>query len=837
MERRNQINLGNSHIQLWTGSIFLFRYGRVQTDVFPNPSTPDSISMKYVSLFLIPASLAGVAFGLMHYPLNPFWLGFILIGYACLLWVKPKSWLFVIPAIVPIADLSPWSGWLFFEELDLFILVTLAVGYWKLWRNPVTLHLPTPVSVILGVFALSCAISAWRGLMPLQPVDANAFSNYFSHYNSLRILKPLVWALLLLPLLKRNVDGDSIERLLIPGILTGLALVSLVTLWERLAFTGLMDFSSDYRITATFPEMHTGGAALDAYLAMTIPFSLLWIFRGKVFHISIAAIVLLAAATYAALVTFSRGLYMAFAVAMTVMLMSVMFGSWQRRNPRRLLPLAVILAIFVVLLVNVFSSGGYRGLFVAVLLIWTAIFVGGLAEPLPYKLGITALVALFVPLSFIMLEAFAKGAYLTFGLALFVFLAGFFVHTFAGGRMGRVGAMLAAAGFFAMVASGLMVNWHWGGQAALVSGAFVSVLALALVSVNLLVNRHLWQWNRSNALLVSFFLLMVSLVIPVIGNYYIEERFSQVKTDFQVRIDHWSETLEMMDTDWGTLVFGMGLGTFPETNFWKSTEQPGTFRFGKDEGGAYLRLTGSQPGWRGNFLRYGQRLDIQPFRPYLLELDARSSTPNERLLSGLCEKWLLYDRQCVQNTATLKTDGAWHHYTLPLNSGGIGTEPWYERPTAQFFLANSSAGGFLDLKNVALSDGEGNIIHNGNFSHGYDRWFFSSDHYHLPWHEKNLLLHVYFDQGMLGLGAFLLLVFYAMVKLASGIGRNGLFPAAGLAALAGFMVVGVFDSVLDFPRLALMFYLLLFCSLLDISASSSQFRSGGTRISGRKSSG
>ncbi|MBY0577516.1 MAG: hypothetical protein K2P57_00550 [Burkholderiales bacterium] len=769
--------------------------------------------MKLLSLLLIPASLTGVALGIMHYPLNPFWLGLALACYAGLLRVKPRFWLFVIPAILPIADLAPWSGWLFFEELDLFVLATLMVGYYKLARNEPDSRLPAAAALLLFLLALSFAISAWRGLIPLQGFDANAFGNYFSHYNSLRILKPFVWALLLLPLLKRSVDGGNIERLFIPGILTGLALVALAALWERLAFTGLMDFSSDYRITSTFPEMHTGGAALDAYLALTLPFALFWILRGKGMLSSIAVIPVLVSGIYAALATFSRGLYMAIAASLAVILGIVTIGSQRRRGS--VVSMTVIFAVVVALLVNVFASGGYRGLFVAVLSLWAAFFVGG-SGPLPFKGAIAALMVLFVPISFILFEMSAKGAYLSFGLACSIFLVGFLIHAIFRNEMGKIGIMLAAAGFFAMAASGLMVDWHWGGQPALVSGVAMSALIFALVLVNAWIAVPLWRWDRSNAQLLSLALMLVSLAIPVIGNYYVGERFSQVNTDWQDRTDHWFEVLSMMDADWETHAFGMGLGKFPETYFWKTKKgRPGTYRIETEEGGAYLRLTGSMPGWSGDYLRYGQRVDIQPYRPYVLELEARSTFSKELLVSGMCEKLLLYGDHCIQNTLSMEPDGKWHRYTVQFNSGDIGSAPWYKRPTVQFYLANASEGGFMDLKNVVLADEGGSILHNGDFSHGADRWFFSSDHYHLPWHEKNLMLHVYFEQGVLGLGAFFMLLLLAVVRLMYGTGRNRLLSAVFLSSFSGFLIVGLFDSILDFPRLALLVYLMLFLCLLQ----------------------
>ena len=68
---------------------------------------------------------------------------------------------------------------------------------------------------------------------------------------------------------------------------------------------------SPYRTTALFWEMHVGGAAIDAYLAMATPFVAwaLWTARTPLRWSAAAALALLTA--YACLTTFSRGVYIA----------------------------------------------------------------------------------------------------------------------------------------------------------------------------------------------------------------------------------------------------------------------------------------------------------------------------------------------------------------------------------------------------------------------------------------------------------------------------------------------------------------------------------------------
>ena len=93
-------------------------------------------------------------------------------------------------------------------------------------------------------------------------------------------------------------------------------------------------------------------------------------------------------------------------------------------------------------------------------------------------------------------------------------------------------------------------------------------------------------------------------------------------------------------------------------------------------------------------------------------------------------------------------------------------------------------------------------------------WFTTSDRYHLRWHIKNLGLNVLFDQGVVGLLLFASLTGVAMYGLIAGAARG--HPSAPFlaSALAGFLMVGLFDSLLDAPRLAFLFYLLTTVSLV-----------------------
>ncbi len=130
-------------------------------------------------------------------------------------------------------------------------------------------------------------------------------------------------------------------------------------------------------------------------------------------------------------------------------------------------------------------------------------------------------------------------------------------------------------------------------------------------------------------------------------------------------------------------------------------------------------------------------------------------------------------------------------------------------------LHNGTRGATIDITDIQLIDSDGtDIMANGDFAQGGDRWFFVSDFEHLAWHTKNLYLHVYFEQGFLGLGLFILMNGLAIYLLCSQLVRGQDFAIPVLSSLAGFLVVGFFGSIVDNPRIALLYFLILFLALL-----------------------
>ncbi len=203
-----------------------------------------------------------------------------------------------------------------------------------------------------ALFVGATGAALWRGL--IDAGGAGDFPSYLAPVNSLRVFKPLVLVLLLLPLLRAELakSPQRAMRRVGAGMAIGLAVVATSVLWERIAYPGLTDFSKPYRAVGLFWEMHVGGAAIDAYLAMASPFAV-WALRSArtpLRWVLAAALALLA--TYAGLTTFSRGVYLAAAVPLLVLgVTGSSDGSaprWRRRAGQVLAVIVLVEAVAVV---------------------------------------------------------------------------------------------------------------------------------------------------------------------------------------------------------------------------------------------------------------------------------------------------------------------------------------------------------------------------------------------------------------------------------------------------------------------------------------------------------
>lgn len=782
-----------------------------------------SVNVSIPYLITGAASLAAGLFLAAHHPLSPILSLIGCLGAAILCARVAHAWLVLLPALLPVVDLAPWSGWLSFEEFDILVLGAAAGAHLQQARAvPGTASRPSVLLLLLGGgLLLSVGISLVRGVVDAGGIQFGWFQGYEGPMNSLRLAKPFLLAALFAPLMKPAVlrPGSPGSAYLAWGMALGLGLASLAAIWERVAFPGLLNFSADYRTTALFWEMHVGGAALDGFLALTMPFALWLVVRAHGVRQLASVAVLIALGSYASLTTFSRGVYGALAVAVVVLAVL----AWRQAgeapragpgappgSPWRIAGTLLGTAVAAGAAFWVFRHGGYRGLAAVFGVLAMVMATGGLARSASPGQRWAALVAgmLAGGAAVGMALVVGKGAYLAYGVLFVLTLA-----AVAWARKSGGGPLLPLAGGVALAITAAQVAGHWGGSAALMDAIAVLSVIGGLALWNALAARPVWPVAlRGQAVLLVGVAALAALVAVLGGGAYMGGRFANTEGDLRGRLKHWSEGLALLQTpaDW---LVGKGLGRFPETFFFGApgNEFPGSYQLRQEAGNTFLALSGPryQIGY-GEVLRVSQRMSLVP-GPYRLEFDVRSER-EARMNVGLCEKHLLYHEACARLTVRIPPRGesAWEHMVVPLDASHMDGGSWYAPQLIAFSLALETLGARVDVDNVSLVDVRGQqALANGDFTDEMQRWFITSDRHHLPWHMKSMFLHVLFEQGLAGLALFAMLVIAALARLAIGRNRRLSLAPPLAAAMAGFLVVGLFDSLLDIPRVAFLFFLLL----------------------------
>lgn len=779
-------------------------------------------------LALLPALLAATA-GLaiaLHHPLGPVLVPALFIGAAVAAARWPRAWLVVLPAALPLIGLAPWSGWLVFEEVDLLVLAAAAGGYAagaprasQPWRGSIA------VTLVVALYTLGLALSVARGVADAGGFGFGWFQGYHEPLNSLRLAKPLLLALLLLPLWRAawaEAPQQAASRLSL-GLVLGLLGVALAAAWERLAYTGLLNFSTDYRTSALFWEMHVGGAAIDGYLALTLPFALRELLvAGSRRRWLLAALATLLG-SYAALTTFSRALYLALPLACGL-LWWLQLAQRRRLAPPHQPPAPawrtglLVVAGYAAAAAWLFPATGYRGLLallgaVAVLLALPGRLRGlsardwALGAVIGAALGCAAWAATWV---------LSKGAYIAYALAGAVALAALVA---SGKRQTRrAPATLAFAGFVAMLVGLVLVARHWGTAAGFARAWPVAALLLGTALVASLRSRPAWpdalRWQAS---LLGLMVVASALIGVFAGGATMSERFAEDRGRLGGRLDNWRLGLGLLDAplDWA---FGRGVGRFPAHYALAATgseRRPGDWRLGQDEAGnSHLVLSaGTHPlGWL-ELLRVTQRI-AAPSAPLMLTLDVRAAQP-VTLQFEVCEKHLLYSEACLRASLGVRSQAAaWQTLQVPLTGRTPTRGAWYAPRLIVFSVAVANQGGRAQIDNLRLADATGrDLLANGSFDDGLARWFFTSDGHHQPWHIESIVMTTLFDQGLIGVVLLLALIAGGLWRTVLGSGRNHPLAPALAAGLVGFCVVGLFSSVTDVPRVALLFYGLLLLAL------------------------
>jgi hypothetical protein len=287
------------------------------------PSTPPLRAL--AALAAAGAWLGGAALA-AHHPIHP---QIALLGFAVWAWLawRGDPAQIALLAVLPVANAGPWTGWIVFDEFDLVALGAVGAAQARIaW--PRGRQQPPPMPswsvAIVSAFAATSVIALARGFGDGAP-GGGLFAGYDDRLDAVRLGKSAAYALLLLPWLReaaRRSKRDLFLRTTI-GMVGGTCIVSIAAMWERWTYPGLFDFSAPYRTVALFWEMHVGGAAIDVYLAMAVPFVAWTVVRASTPARFAASAVLALLVEYACLTTFSRGVYLAVAGGLVVLTLSL----------------------------------------------------------------------------------------------------------------------------------------------------------------------------------------------------------------------------------------------------------------------------------------------------------------------------------------------------------------------------------------------------------------------------------------------------------------------------------------------------------------------------------
>jgi len=374
--------------------------------------------------------------------------------------------------------------------------------------------------------------------------------------------------------------------------------------------------------------------------------------------------------------------------------------------------------------------------------------------------------------------------------------------------------LVRLAGLLLMLAAtyALMVTFSRGGYLAFALAVVMVLLASTVNTKRLVRNAVIFAGLASAMLLVA---------VPVFKGEFAQSRMADASADLGFRQAHWEDALAIRDPGWTTSFFGMGLGRFPETKYWRSTlhPRPATYRLENEAGNTYVRLGSGDP------IGVEQMVSLEPGQPYVLKLDVRPSRPDAKITVPICEKWLLTSANCLSQSFDLgKEFGAWRSVEARFTANGLAISPWYSQRPIKLALTYAVPQSTIDIDNVRLVTAHNsNLLRNSDFSQGLDHWFFATaGTLHAHWRVHSLFYGVLFDQGWFGLVALGAFIALAIGRAAKKTWRGDAVSGASLAALSGFLAGGLFDTQIDTPRFLLLLLLLAWACFYPVQKLSSR---------------
>ena len=552
-----------------------------------------------------------------------------------------------------------------------------------------------------------------------------------------------------------------------------------MVLWERHVFssilsggglyevlTTLLDFSGTYRITGFFSGMHVGGTAIDGYLICVLPLCFYVISKKYNINLWLLSIGIFFLGIYCLVVTFTRmtvaSCFLSLLVAM-IMLISKSKNNYENFPFSMSASFLVFIAILGGLVACYFNTG-YQGLFLGLIDIAIAILTGYFFNTSKKYLWLCGLV--FV-------------------------------------------VLLSIFGIFNSI-----TNSHWHHDVALAAAILESVMfTLFFAGFGFFAGKSLNIANVSLAVLRMPFFACVVLMFVGIGilSARMEQRFKEVGQDFIIRKDHWLNVIDTRTPDsFMSAFFGEGMGAMPRqyyVNNYNKKQLP-SYDLIREEGKNHLKLgVGGYP--------FHQKIPLHANTNYKLVVSIRAEAEGENFGVDICHKHILFSElwqpDCVNNNFTPKGN-AWGRYEWAFNSGNLGVNGWSDWPvTLQLHNYGKNP---IEVASVELFDeNDVQIVKNNDFADEFKYWFWTSDFEHLPWHSKQLFIHVWLEQGWLGVLLFSLLLFFGFFRQIYLFRQNVLMPIALIPAMIGILGLGLTDTFIDEPQISLFVFCILFAAM------------------------
>ena len=307
-------------------------------------------------------------------------------------------------------------------------------------------------------------------------------------------------------------------------------------------------------------------------------------------------------------------------------------------------------------------------------------------------------------------------------------------------------------------------------------------------------------------------MLVIALVgieaLMVLGtDSFMNSRLELTTRDLGGRFAHWEQALGALKSpmDW---FFGIGLGKFPSREIQRElgVPLPGNFEVaGFDDGTRGARLSGPDGLLKerspGRFFALSQRIDSLPGVSYRFFMKARSEQGG-RMLVQVCASHLLYPSRCSARIVRIEGE-EWQERNISFSPRVFRPETSWRAMGHGVFLASVlTPGAMIEISEMRLEAGGVNLLANSYFDETRGRWFPQSFHYFLPWHIDNLYLELLVETGVLGLGAFLYVVFRVCRKLFKACAAGETFSIELLSSGAGTLALGLVVGILDMPRVA-----------------------------------